>query len=336
MPSQETLLKIKAYFDRRYADGNMEPREEEQVAAVLNKFLVPKTDKQGRAVRSANGERVLVYHPAVQEVWDAARERYQLIRSRQHAAVLSEGVSAAAQAAKADGRVSRSDRDRVRKLDAERDFVTAFDRAVRSGPGGDDDPVSEREQKRLNDLLRRLEASDDDLARRLAWSRKAVDYVLTKVGMRAGNWDDVEDAKDAKVKRLRGGYNKEILSSPHISQLDAVELIARKATKAKAGNCFEQSLVALHYLLTRSRVRPLENVCLADEDHCFVLIGRPADTDLNDWRTWGPSTVVCDPWASGSWSNDPTIGSYPASIFGPQMSRIAPFSKIESQVRVTA
>jgi hypothetical protein len=30
--------------------------------------------------------------------------------------------------------------------------------------------------------------------------------------------------------------------------------------------------------------------------HAFVVLGRPADSNVEDCNTWGKKGVICDPW----------------------------------------
>jgi hypothetical protein len=35
-------------------------------------------------------------------------------------------------------------------------------------------------------------------------------------------------------------------------------------------------------------------------DHCFLVIGRDLNSDPSDPETWGPHTMICDPWSKKS------------------------------------
>ncbi|HET6914234.1 MAG TPA: hypothetical protein VFH71_12945 [Rhodanobacteraceae bacterium] len=78
---------------------------------------------------------------------------------------------------------------------------------------------------------------------------------------------------------------------------------AEEAVQGRAGNCDEQSCVALVYLYD-NKVRPLDWMHLTNGRHSFVLIGRDATSGL-DPATWGEDVVVCDPWNNDAYPLDP-------------------------------
>ncbi len=79
-----------------------------------------------------------------------------------------------------------------------------------------------------------------------------------------------------------------------------IEVWARNAIKMRAGNCALQAAVAFQYLRTRERVFPLEYMQFATKDHAFVVLGRPADTDISRFWEWSRNAVVCDPWRNSA------------------------------------
>jgi hypothetical protein len=83
--------------------------------------------------------------------------------------------------------------------------------------------------------------------------------------------------------------------------LTLIETWARNATAVGAGNCALQAAVAFVYLRGQ-RVFPLEFMRLSgDRDHGFVILGRDASTDLNNFAEWtGGSSILCDPWRGTS------------------------------------
>lgn len=78
-------------------------------------------------------------------------------------------------------------------------------------------------------------------------------------------------------------------------QIDRLRYVANLTIKMKAGNCNEQSVVALMDLYDRS-IRPLAWVYMDNGRHAFVVIGRKSGSGSNP-SDWGDDCVVCDPWA---------------------------------------
>jgi hypothetical protein len=81
--------------------------------------------------------------------------------------------------------------------------------------------------------------------------------------------------------------------------------LANLAVHHKAGNCQEQSAVALMYLLVAGYVGPLEIFGLdryedvrRDGDHFFIVMGRNPRSRVTAVESWGDGAVVCDPWNS--------------------------------------
>lgn len=75
------------------------------------------------------------------------------------------------------------------------------------------------------------------------------------------------------------------------------KIIVKKSKKSHTGNCGEYAAMTLKYLRKHTTISA-EMVEIIDGDHVFVVIGRLPDSDINDYRTWGPDAVVCDAWAN--------------------------------------
>jgi hypothetical protein len=75
-----------------------------------------------------------------------------------------------------------------------------------------------------------------------------------------------------------------------------VELIK----KYGVGNCGEQSELAYYHL----RKRTFNVEIVRSEKHKFVVLGRKADSDINNPNSWGDSAVVCDPWMDDDYFPD--------------------------------
>jgi hypothetical protein len=123
--------------------------------------------------------------------------------------------------------------------------------------------------------------------------------------------DDIELNTPKKIKKVSFG-TEEI-----VDIADKVKAEAQYTEKYGVGNCESQASVAFEYL-KRMGIKPLDIVFYAPfdkfakmpvkplgkadpemvrPDHVFVVIGRPKESDVTTYTTWGNDAVVCDPWA---------------------------------------
>jgi hypothetical protein len=88
------------------------------------------------------------------------------------------------------------------------------------------------------------------------------------------------------------------LTGPPAS-IERIESVARVAPDYGVGNCGDQAAVVLIYLRDRrydgEPRPPLDLMARYGVLHGFAVIGRPDDSKVEDWLTWGPA-VICDPW----------------------------------------
>lgn len=89
------------------------------------------------------------------------------------------------------------------------------------------------------------------------------------------------------------------------SKLETYIQLASIAEKFNIGNCDEMAYVGLKYTIDASVIQRVEIFEIENGHHRFLVIGRNEGTDPADHTTWGPSAVICDPWASSC---------YPASL----------------------
>jgi len=128
-----------------------------------------------------------------------------------------------------------------------------------------------------------------------------------------------DSAKNAKVDGVRHAQAALRLNSIR-SSIDALEakgllsnlrsdlsLSAKLAERARAGNCYEMTALALRYLNNNHdwHSGPTAMISLTDGNHCFAVVGLEAD----DWdqaellvakplRDWGDDCYIIDPWAN--------------------------------------
>lgn len=148
-------------------------------------------------------------------------------------------------------------------------------------------------------------------SRNLARGREAVAYVKKTLTLGAGNkLNDIVGSFGASpfcVAALRAYEN---FGDPK-DEVDQIREWAAKAATMKCGNCGEHAAIAFCYLLDLE-VKPLDYMFATNHDHAFVVIGRPATSDVSKPEEWGADAVVVDAWHEGG-------KTYPASAFRAQM-----------------
>lgn len=82
---------------------------------------------------------------------------------------------------------------------------------------------------------------------------------------------------------------------PDASYERKIEILAEAGRRGMSGNCAEMAAIAFVVLRDRG-VRPLEFMQFLDMNHAFVILGRPAETQVSNFASWAPASVVCDPW----------------------------------------
>ena len=144
-------------------------------------------------------------------------------------------------------------------------------------------------------------------------AREAVNYVKNKMP-----YGSVNSPGDWVSKAFVGpfisaykqykGFNEGIIpelksigkANPNLSKeeknLIMMEVWAKHAVKMQAGNCSLQAALAFQYLRTEKKIFPVEVMQLRHKNHGFVILGRPADTDLENFADWTKDAILCDPW----------------------------------------
>lgn len=120
----------------------------------------------------------------------------------------------------------------------------------------------------------------------------------------------LDDAFHAKYERLiasldavrsttKSEIEQQLSNKPffyeHLSQS---LLIGALSEKYSVGNCQEMSCAAFFYCLrTKGIGAKVDIYQIKNGDHFFLVIGRDINSDPKDYKTWGSSAVICDPWA---------------------------------------
>ncbi|MEM9556859.1 MAG: hypothetical protein AAGC60_21545 [Acidobacteriota bacterium] len=79
------------------------------------------------------------------------------------------------------------------------------------------------------------------------------------------------------------------------------DLMARRSTRRGVGNCDEMATYAFLAVIRHNdpAVVQLELAYVAQPlgvDHVFVVLNRPGGSNIADTTTWGPGTIILDPW----------------------------------------
>lgn len=138
------------------------------------------------------------------------------------------------------------------------------------------------------------------LVENLIYAKEAVNYTLVALPLGASN------VKDAKIDRkIMESIRKEVdetIGKRHVYSTEAELNLVKANTRIQLaestgiGNCHEHTLVALNYLRKIKGFEAVEPVCISNNDHAFLVIGRDPASKLSDVHTWGDSAVICDPW----------------------------------------
>jgi len=119
------------------------------------------------------------------------------------------------------------------------------------------------------------------------------------VGAAAGSqiqWHGTKHQILEEIRRKEGGLPKRPEDWPSY-----ITTCSRIALDAHAGNCGEHASVAFLYLRDNVKdARPIEFMEFDDRTHTFVIINRPQEIPLEDFKEWSKRAVLCDPWKGGS------------------------------------
>lgn len=216
-----------------------------------------------------------------------------------------------------------------------------------------DEKFKQHERAELAALAKKHKLSSLDV--NLAYSRAAIRFVRREVPI-VGN-DDIYQPGSYDYEALAGRHDlskqndadlcvnetlrkhKDYKKLPNIRNVsddkrrDVIEKVRDQAVAKDCGNCYEMSSVAFMHFF-RLGLRPIDVMSILPLalDHTFVVLGRTKDTE--DWTAWGPSAVICDPWAvrlrratyrnaTGAPFGD-SFGAYPATQLRQKMTEMFP------------
>lgn len=130
----------------------------------------------------------------------------------------------------------------------------------------------------------------------LDFAQQAVSYVQNKMLVGAANRSEVLYSLGLSYICVAAQKSVDFGIAPDPVLPSWIIKAAAKAEAAGCGNCGEQAAIAMVYLFNNLKVVPLDYVERTNADHAFVVIGRKANSEISDYKTWGDSCVVCDPW----------------------------------------
>jgi hypothetical protein len=124
-------------------------------------------------------------------------------------------------------------------------------------------------------------------------AEKAVAYVREKLIHGPTNIDHPRRAAGPRLAEARSF----LIDRLPETTLASILHIGEAARINGAGNCGECAALAFSYLYRRD-ILPLDYVSYTRADHAWIVIGRPAGTDIRRPEEWGAQPVICDPWAA--------------------------------------
>lgn len=71
---------------------------------------------------------------------------------------------------------------------------------------------------------------------------------------------------------------------------------AERSAATGSGNCGEMALYAFLKIMEKKYKGSVEYVGFREGDHDFIVINRPRNSEIENWKSWGPDTVILDPW----------------------------------------
>lgn len=141
-----------------------------------------------------------------------------------------------------------------------------------------------------------MDKSKSQLTANLAWAKTALRYVEGKMTVGAGNrpLDLLKSFGNSFICVLA---TRSVVSDMNPDDDNAhIRNMAAVAEGTGCGNCGEHAASAYQFL-KRHKISPIDYMIYrAPGDHAFVVIGRDLSGDVADYKTWGPSAVVCDAW----------------------------------------
>lgn len=98
------------------------------------------------------------------------------------------------------------------------------------------------------------------------------------------------------------GKSSRLIRNNFIASLE----LAKAAQESHFGNCDEMASAIFFYLHERLDPNvPLEKLAIRggnDDDHIILVMGRAANSSINDPLTWGENAVIIDPWSYSFYS----------------------------------
>lgn len=100
-----------------------------------------------------------------------------------------------------------------------------------------------------------------------------------------------------KITRIKTSfYEYKYMTIKTIKGEDILANIVENIKKYRAGSCLEYALFAMHELNSLAPKISSEIYSFSNGDHVFLVMGRRPGSEPSDYRTWGESAIVCDPW----------------------------------------
>lgn len=166
--------------------------------------------------------------------------------------------------------------------------------------------------------------SSFDSKRRL--SLEALSLLELGIAKHFGIGEDLNSLSGFRMPQIRGDFgasnpyhHDDPNKSPWQNELDS-------ALTMQAGHCHELALCALALLRHEGYEGRMEFIQFKYFRHVFVIINRPQESSLDDWKSWGNETIIIDPWINEVLRGD-QFGQYwkeKIRIFLQEISRFNP------------
>lgn len=157
--------------------------------------------------------------------------------------------------------------------------------------------ISQRHLMKLTEILdlaeikHRYRLTDrSDLSTNIEIGVEAANYARSII-WQSSTHPEVNAKRISEIKKIIRAM-MELRGNPFFPHPSEVSTVKQKHT----GNCLEHTLLVFSYLRDRQYQGNVEVICIKNGDHVFIVLGRNPASDVDDYKTWGPNSVVCDAW----------------------------------------
>lgn len=108
----------------------------------------------------------------------------------------------------------------------------------------------------------------------------------------------IEMLLDSDEENFQKNTAGDVISIANNQLLEMLIILQGRLFKEKRiGNCYELAILGLYYC-QKLKTSVNYEAFMSNGDHVFVVMGRDRNSHPNDYKTWGPNTIICDPWSA--------------------------------------